>query len=113
MQPRGETRYADCLDAFVAAIGDMRTQAREACPTVQQSTEMTMINLNHIDVEKIARSCGLQKSRALSGGIYLCSEDALRAFAQAVVSEAAEQEAAGASLHMLPDSRMGRVAAAS
>lgn len=72
-----------------------------------------MINMNHIDVEKIARSCGLQKSRALSGGIYLCSEDALRAFAQAVVSEAADQEATGANLHMLADNHLGRAAAAS
>ncbi len=41
----------------------------------------------HLDIEQIASACGLRKSRAIAGGVYLCNDEALRAFAAAVASQ--------------------------
>jgi hypothetical protein len=62
-----------------------------------------------IDVHSIANACGLKPSRALTGGVYLMDEDALRAFARTVISsssvavdEPAAQDETDSTVYQMP-----------
>lgn len=44
------------------------------------------MNTATLDIDQIASAAGLRKSRAISGGVYLCKDEDLRAFAEAIAT---------------------------